>query len=78
MHLGIDPEFYMHYEREGLRPSTKIGQMDAADVNYAIQTLDKLVAEKNLPPKILVVHRFTRRHGAGRGEHQARRRACRS
>jgi len=30
----------------------------ASDVNYVIQTLDKLVAEKKLPPKILVVHRF--------------------
>jgi hypothetical protein len=61
VHLGIDPEFYMHYEREGLRPSSKIGTMHASDVNYVIQTLDKLVREKNLPPKILVVHRFTSR-----------------
>jgi hypothetical protein len=58
VHLGIDPEFYMHYKREGLRPSSKVGQMMASDVNYVIQTLDKLVREKNLPPKILVVHRF--------------------
>ena len=58
VHLGIDPEFYMHYKREGLRPSSKVGQMMASDVNYVIQTLDKLVAEKHLPPKILVVHRF--------------------
>jgi hypothetical protein len=58
VHLGIDPEFYMHYKREGVRPSAKVGQMMASDVNYAIQTLDKLVREKNLPPKILVVHRF--------------------
>jgi hypothetical protein len=58
VHLGVDPEFYMHYKREGIRPSAKVGQMMAADVNYAIQTLDKLVKEKNLPPKILVVHRF--------------------
>ena len=58
VHLGIDPEFYMHYKREGLRPSTKVGQMMASDVNYVIQTLDHLVAEKKLPPKILVVHRF--------------------
>ena len=29
VHLGIDPEFYMHYEREGLRPSSKIGTMHA-------------------------------------------------
>jgi len=61
VHLGIDPEFYMHYEREGLRPSSKIGTMHASDVNYVIQTLDKLVQEKKLPPKILVVHRFTSR-----------------
>jgi hypothetical protein len=58
VHLGIDPEFYMHYKREGVRPSTKVGQMMASDVNYVIQTLDKLVKDKNLPPKILVVHRF--------------------
>lgn len=58
VHLGIDPEFYMHYKREGLRPSSKVGQMMASDVNYVIQTLDRLVTEKHLPPKILVVHRF--------------------
>jgi len=58
VHLGINPEFYMHHAKEGLRPSTKVGQMLASDVNYAIQTLDKLVAEKHLPPKLLVVHRF--------------------
>jgi hypothetical protein len=27
-------------------------------VNYVIDVLDKVVREKNLPPKILVVHRF--------------------
>jgi hypothetical protein len=58
VHLGVDPEFYMHYKREGVRPSAKVGQMMASDINYAIQTLDRLVAEKNLPPKVLVVHRF--------------------
>ncbi len=58
VHLGIDPEFYMHYKREGLRPGAKVGQMMASDVNYVIETLDKLVREKDLTPKILVVHRF--------------------
>jgi len=58
VHLGVDPEFYMHYKREGVRPSAKVGQMMASDVNYVINTLDKLVAEKHLPPKILIVHRF--------------------
>ncbi len=61
VHLGIDPEFYMHYEREGARPSSKIGMMMASDVNYVINTLDRLVREKHLPPKVLVVHRFTRK-----------------
>jgi len=56
--VGVDPEFYMHYKREGIRPSAKVGQMMASDVNYVIQTVDKLVREKHLPPKILVVHRF--------------------
>jgi hypothetical protein len=58
VHLGVDPEFYMHYKREGVRPSTKVGQMYAKDVNYVINTLDRLVTEKKLPPKVLVVHRF--------------------
>jgi hypothetical protein len=58
VHLGVDPEFYMHYKREGIRPSVKVGQMMSNDVNYVIEALDKLVREKNLPPKILVVHRF--------------------
>lgn len=60
VHLGIDPEFYMHHDKEGVRPSAKIGQMKASDVNYVINTLDRLVTEKKLPPKVLVVHRFTR------------------
>ena len=61
VHLGIDPEFSMHYDKEGLKPGTKIGSMRAADVNYAIRTLSDLAASKHLPPKILVVHRFTQR-----------------
>ena len=31
VHLGIDPEFSM---KEGNRPGTKIGTMDATDINY--------------------------------------------
>lgn len=56
VHLGIDPEFSM---KTGKRPGTVIGTMDAVDVNYAAQYLAKLVKENNLPPKILVIHRFT-------------------
>jgi hypothetical protein len=56
VHLAIDPEFSM---KHGERPGTVIGTMDATDVNYAAQYLAQLVRENNLPPKILIVHRFT-------------------
>jgi len=56
VHLGLDPEFTM---KGGQRPGTVIGTMDATDINFAANYLAKLVKENNLPPKILVVHRFT-------------------
>ena len=56
VHLGIDPEFSM---KTGNVPGTKIGTFDAADINVAIDHLAALVKKYNLPPKILVVHRFT-------------------
>jgi hypothetical protein len=58
VHVGVDPEFMM---KDGSVPGRKIGTMDAADINYAIDYLAKVVNEYNLPPKVLVVHRFTRR-----------------
>ena len=61
VHLGLDPEFSMHYDKEGLKPGKKIGTMMAADVNYAVRALADLVAAKQIPPKVLVVHRFTKR-----------------
>ena len=36
-----------------------IGTYDASDINYAIRFLSDLVRTHALPPKILVVHRFT-------------------
>lgn len=59
VHLGLDPEFYMHHNREGRVPGEKIGAMDAADINYVITTLANLVTTYHLPPKVLIVHRFT-------------------
>ncbi|HVM88637.1 MAG TPA: hypothetical protein VMT76_10660 [Puia sp.] len=56
VHLGIDPEFSM---KTGKKPGTVIGTMDAADINFVSDYLAKLVKANNLPPKILVVHRFT-------------------
>lgn len=57
VHLGIDPEFSM---KNGKVPSSSIGTFDAADINYAADYLAQLVSEYQLPPKILVVHRFTK------------------
>jgi hypothetical protein len=56
-HLGIDPEFAM---RNGARPGTVVGTYDASDINYVTATLARIVQENDLPPKVLVVHRFTR------------------
>ncbi len=56
VHVGIDPEFSM---KTGVRPGRAIGSFDAADINFAAEYLAKLVREHDLPPKILVVHRFT-------------------
>lgn len=57
MHLGVDPEFMM---KSGHKPGAKIGTMDASDINYASAYLADLVRKHNLPPKVLVIHRFTR------------------
>jgi hypothetical protein len=57
VHLGIDPEFSM---KSGRRPGTIIGTYDAEDVNYCSDYLAKLVRDYHLPPKIFIVHRFTR------------------
>ncbi len=54
--LAIDPEFAMH---NGTPPGRVIGTMSSTDVNYAISFLDRIARENNLPPKILVIHRFT-------------------
>jgi hypothetical protein len=57
VHLGIDPEFAM--KRGGL-PGKRIGTYDASDVNWAIDFLAGIVDRYGLPPKVLVIHRFTR------------------
>ncbi|HET7457647.1 MAG TPA: hypothetical protein VFJ74_08320 [Gemmatimonadaceae bacterium] len=56
VHLGIDPEFSM---KKGGIPGRRVGTYDAADINYASRFLANLVDKYKLPPKILVVHRFT-------------------
>jgi len=56
VHLAIDPEFSM---KTGARPGTVIGTFSSSDVNYAANYLASIVQKNNLPPKILIVHRFT-------------------
>lgn len=56
VHLGVDPEYSM---KHGEVPCSVIGTMDAEDINYASSWLANLVKQHQLPPKILVVHRFT-------------------
>jgi hypothetical protein len=56
VHLALDPEFSM---KGGEAPGTVIGTMDASDINYTAQYLAQLVKENDLPPKVLLVHRFT-------------------
>jgi len=57
VHLGIDPEFSMKF---GDKPGKRIGTYSADDINYVIDYLAALVKKNNLPPKILMVHRFTK------------------
>ncbi|KND51443.1 MAG: putative lipoprotein [Parcubacteria bacterium C7867-001] len=58
VHLGVDPEFAM--QPSGKKPGTVIGTMDATDINFAASYLAKLVQDNKLPPKVLVIHRFTK------------------
>ena len=56
VHLGLDPEFAM---KDKKKPGDYIGTLDAAEINQAAKILADIVKENNLPPKILIVHRFT-------------------
>ncbi len=56
VHLGIDPEFSM---KTGDLPGKRIGTFDATDINYVVNYLADVVKQNDLPPKILIVHRFT-------------------
>jgi len=54
--LALDPEFSMP---SGVKPGKQIGSMSAADINWASEYLQNIVQQNHLPPKVLVVHRFT-------------------
>jgi hypothetical protein len=54
--IAIDPEFSM---KDGSRPGIEIGTYDSSDINWVANYMAGIVDANNLPPKILVVHRFT-------------------
>jgi len=56
VHVALDPEFSMKY---GRLPGVYVGTYDAVEINYVIDYLAKIVDDNNLPPKILVIHRYT-------------------
>jgi hypothetical protein len=56
VHLGLDPEFAM---TKGGDPGRRVGTYDASHINQAIDVLAELVTRHKLPPKVLVIHRFT-------------------
>ncbi|MCB9805885.1 hypothetical protein H6775_01855 [Candidatus Nomurabacteria bacterium] len=56
VHIAIDPEFSM---KGGEKPGTVIGTFNASDINYVINYMSEIVRENKLPPKVLIVHRFT-------------------
>lgn len=58
VHIGIDPEFSMKY---GDPPGDVVGTYDAADINYVINYMSDIVRKNKLPPKVLIVHRFTQK-----------------
>lgn len=55
VHLALDPEFAM---TQGGIPGQRVGTLDAKHVNYASGLLARLVDSLQLPPKVLIIHRF--------------------
>jgi hypothetical protein len=55
VHLALDPEWDMP---AGVVPGSRIGSMEATDINSAIASMTQLVRERRLPPKLVIVHRF--------------------
>jgi hypothetical protein len=56
VHLALDPEFAMPRNQV---PGQRIGTMDATTINGVQRILADLVESEGLPPKMLLVHRFT-------------------
>lgn len=55
VHLAIDTEYSVD---EGQIPGEDLGHVDGADVQEAVEYVDKLVKQHNLPDKMVLVHQF--------------------
>lgn len=55
VHLAIDTEYSVE---EGQVPGENLGQIDGAEIQEAIEYVDNMVEENNLPDKIVLVHQF--------------------
>jgi len=53
--LALDPEWSVPKDK---RPGQVIGTITAADINQVTAYLQRIVDEKNLPQKVLIVHTF--------------------
>ena len=55
VYLALDPEFALS---EPDIPGRKIGAIRAADINGVLDLLEQLIADGDLPAKVLIVHQF--------------------
>ncbi|MFT8210050.1 MAG: hypothetical protein ACMZI0_04500 [Symbiopectobacterium sp.] len=62
VHLGLDPEFVITGKSV---PGKRVGAINYKDINRVIDYLSELTVKNNLPPKVLVVHRFTKKMVTG-------------
>ena len=53
--LAIDTEFHVG---PGEVPGEDLGQVDGSDIQQAIEFLNRLVQEENIPDKVVMVHEF--------------------
>ena len=55
VHLAIDTEYSVE---EGQIPGEDLGEVDGKDVQEAVEHIDKMVQENDLPDKMVLVHQF--------------------
>lgn len=56
VHLAIDTEYSVG---DGEVPGIDLGTVDGAEIQEAVEYMDQLAVENNLPDKIVLVHQFT-------------------